>query len=96
MSTRTLPIYLAALPGEALDSWLEALAHRTHTRPGDLQDAVGLAGPDRAAVGTGGVAMLDAAAMTRIATATGVPRTQLEPMTLARYLTSPVASLLTR
>lgn len=40
--TRTLPIRLEPTAGEALDSWLEALAHRTHTGFGDLLGAVGL------------------------------------------------------
>ncbi len=35
-SPRTLPIRLAPLPGEALDSWLEALAERLHTNDFDL------------------------------------------------------------
>ena len=48
---RALPIHLAPLPGEALDSWLEALAHRLHTRLGDLLAAVGLPEPDRPATG---------------------------------------------
>ena len=39
---RTLPIRVAPIDGEALDSWLEAIAHRTHTAFGDLLSAVGL------------------------------------------------------
>ncbi|MBS2964777.1 TniQ family protein [Actinocrinis puniceicyclus] len=36
---RTFPIRIAPLPGEALDSWLEALTHRMQVRYGDvLQD----------------------------------------------------------
>lgn len=35
-SPRTLPIRLTPLPGEALDSWLEALAERLHTNVFDL------------------------------------------------------------
>jgi hypothetical protein len=33
---RTLPVRLAPLPGEALDSWLEALARRLHTPLGEV------------------------------------------------------------
>lgn len=40
---RTFPIRLAPLPGEALDSWLEALAHRLNVRLGDVLGDLGLA-----------------------------------------------------
>ena len=39
---RTLPIRLTPIAGEALDSWLEGIAHRTHTAFGDVLSAVGL------------------------------------------------------
>jgi len=42
---RTFPIRLAPLPGEALDSWLEALAHRLNVRLGDVLNELGLASP---------------------------------------------------
>jgi hypothetical protein len=41
-SIRTLPISLTPIAGEALDSWLEGIAHRTHTAFGDVLSAVGL------------------------------------------------------
>ncbi len=41
-AVRTLPIRLPPVAGEALDSWLEALAHRNATAFGDLLSAVGL------------------------------------------------------
>lgn len=41
-SVRTLPIRIAPIRGEAIDSWLEAIAHRTHTSFSDLLTAVGL------------------------------------------------------
>lgn len=41
-SVRTLPIRIAPIGGEAIDSWLEAVAHRTHTSFSDLLTAVGL------------------------------------------------------
>jgi hypothetical protein len=41
-AVRTLPIRLTPIAGEALDSWLEGLAHRTHTAFGELLSAVGL------------------------------------------------------
>ena len=39
-AVRTLPIRVAPIEGEALDSWLEAIAHRTHTAFGDLLTAL--------------------------------------------------------
>src|SRR5439155_17025579 len=39
-----LPIVLDPLPGEGLDSWLEAYARRLRACSGDLLDHVGLAG----------------------------------------------------
>jgi hypothetical protein len=39
---RTLPIRVAPLPGEALDSWLDALALRMRMPTGDLLTSVGL------------------------------------------------------
>jgi hypothetical protein len=35
---RTFPIRPAPLPGEALDSWFEALAHQLNVRLGDVLD----------------------------------------------------------
>ena len=40
---RTFPLRLAPLPGEALDSWLEALAYRLDVRLGDVLGDLGLA-----------------------------------------------------
>lgn len=84
MSTRTLPIRLAPLPGEALDSWLEATAHRCHARlinvvgmlaAGDLSSA----DPDRWTV------YLPPQTAVGIAAATGVPLDQLRSMSLGSY-----------
>ncbi|WP_084195971.1 TniQ family protein [Streptosporangium amethystogenes] len=41
-SQRTLPIRVLPLPGEALDSWFEAIAHRLHTPLGELMPQLGL------------------------------------------------------
>ena len=41
-TVRTFPIRMIPIEDEALDSWLEAIAHRTHTAFGDLLAAVGL------------------------------------------------------
>ena len=43
MTARALPIRLPPRPGEALDSWLDALAHRLQATTGDLAAALGLA-----------------------------------------------------
>ena len=42
---RTLPIRVAPIDGEALDSWLEAIAARTHTAFGDVLSAVASLAP---------------------------------------------------
>lgn len=42
MPTRSLPIRLEPLPGEALDSWIIAYASRLHTPVRDLADALGI------------------------------------------------------
>ncbi|WP_236003443.1 TniQ family protein [Nonomuraea antri] len=39
---RTLPIRMSPFPGEPLDSWLEAYAHRTQIRYGDVLTSLGL------------------------------------------------------
>jgi TniQ/Bacterial regulatory helix-turn-helix protein, lysR family len=79
--TRTFPIRLLPLPGEALDSWLEALAHRMHTELGDvLARASGHVGGTR-----DWAVLLGPGEAAGIAAATGVPQRQVEAMTLAAY-----------
>ena len=39
---RTLPLHLDPIRGEALDSWLTALAHRSHTAWADMLNDAGL------------------------------------------------------
>lgn len=80
---RTLPIRVAPLPGEAMDSWLETLAARSHTTWGDLLIAVGLKGPGH------GRSLLrypvidsTSSAIVSIATATGVPAQAIKAMAL--------------
>jgi transposase-like protein len=85
-ANRTLPIRFPPLPGEALDSWLEAIAHRTRTAWADLTAAVALTPPtpggfrhsDWAVFLSGGEAA-------GIAAATGADPTTVEAMTLARF-----------
>ncbi|WP_293002609.1 TniQ family protein [Mycobacterium sp.] len=80
---RTLPIRLAPTEGEALDSWLEALAHRCDVRWRDILTAVGLP------AGRFGVfapiVALDPSHAATAAAATGVSAATLVTMTLSRY-----------
>jgi transposase-like protein len=82
---RTFPIRLAPLPGEALDSWLEAMAHRMHARLDDLVAGVGLAGTGQAGRAQAWTVLLRPGEVAGIAAATGLPQPELEAMTLARY-----------
>ncbi|GAA3140157.1 hypothetical protein GCM10020255_016530 [Rhodococcus baikonurensis] len=85
---RTLPIRVAPLPGEAIDSWLEAIAHRTDTTFVDLDTA--LHHEDRSA--SGRVQRLSMWPMhlapgevNTIAAATELSAAAIEAMTLVRY-----------
>ena len=87
---RTFPIRLAPLPGEALDSWLEALAHRFNVRLGDVLGDLGLAAPFQhgvreLAVPTDWTIALRQEEAARIAHATGTDPQQLHNMTLMRF-----------
>ncbi|MBH0119560.1 TniQ family protein [Rhodococcus sp. CX] len=85
---RSLPIRVAPLPGEAIDSWLEAIAHRTGTSFVDLDKAL------RPADGTAADRVrrpnlwpmhLRPSDVDTIAAAADLPATVVEAMTLARY-----------
>lgn len=80
---RTLPIRLVPIEGEALDSWLEALAHRCDVRWRDILTAVGLP------AGRFGVfapiVALDPGQAATAAAAAGVSAATLATMTLNRY-----------
>jgi hypothetical protein len=87
---RTLPIRVAPLPGEALDSWLEALAHRMHMPVGALLHSVGLnrrVYPRRegAPQGRNWMNGLQPDEASAIASVTGAAETTLTSMTLAAY-----------
>lgn len=87
---RTFPIRLAPLPGEALDSWLEALAHRLNVRLGDVLGDLGLAAPFQhgvreVAVPTDWTIALWEREAARIAHATGTHPQQLHDMTLMHF-----------
>lgn len=80
---RTLPIRVAPIPGEAMDSWLEALAARSQSAWGDLLDAVGLTYTEKGAP-LPSSRLLEAMSidLTAVATATGVPHDVLTSMTI--------------
>lgn len=87
---RTLPIRVAPLPGEALDSWLEALAYRMHMPVGALLHSVGLnrrTYPRRegAPQGRNWMNGLQPDEASVIASVTGAAEATLTSMTLAAY-----------
>jgi len=87
---RTFPIHLPPLPGEALDSWLEALAYRMHAHMGDVLASVGLVSYVHRYGGRAGgtrdwAVLLGPGEAAGIAAATGLSSPQVEAMTLARY-----------
>lgn len=84
-TARTFPVRLAPLPGEALDSWLEALASRLHVRLGDVLDDLGLVTTARHGRRTDWTIALREEEAVRIAHATGTSPQQLHGMTLMRY-----------
>jgi hypothetical protein len=87
---RSFPIHLQPLPGEALDSWIEAFAHRMHACLGDLLVGLGLA-PDenRTREQLDGApewtVLLRPNEAAGITAATGIPQPEVEAMTLAHY-----------
>ena len=83
-AVRTLPIRLTPVAGEALDSWLEGLARRTHSAFGDVLSAVGL-DPHRGKGSSSWIVKLTDEEAERIGLATGVEVEVLESMTLAHY-----------
>lgn len=87
---RSLPLRVMPLPGEALDSWLEALAHRLRTPMGDLLPAIGLDTNtiSRSSVGISSfrwMAVLRPEEAEELAWVTGTKAETLQRMTLAHY-----------
>jgi hypothetical protein len=81
---RTLPIRVAPVPGEALESWLGALAQRLDTPWGDLLTAVmPSSGPSVRRHNL--TAHLDEDESAAIATATGIWHATVEALTLTRH-----------
>ncbi|WP_331762206.1 TniQ family protein (plasmid) [Streptomyces sp. NBC_01520] len=87
---RTLPIRLAPQPGEALDSWWEAIAHRLGTTTGDVLASMGLLPRGSSRPVDSGilgrlVTLLDEDQAAAIAWSAGPTQAQAHAMTLARY-----------
>ena len=80
---RTLPLRVPIVPGEALDSWLEALARRHQVTVGTLTAALGWPFPASPA---GLVAGIPAQVLRRIEDQAGLPPGRLDDAVLDRYL----------
>lgn len=87
MSTvRTLPIRLKPVPGEAIDSWLEALAHRNHAVHADLLAAVRPGtGQRHPSIQNAWIVRLPAQEMQAVSAATGIDQAAITAMTLSHY-----------
>lgn len=83
-TVRTLPIRIVPIEGEAIDSWLEAIAQRSHTAFGDLLTAIGLS-PYNGMGTTAWIVRLNPDEAESISTATGITTDALEAMTLHHY-----------
>jgi DNA-binding transcriptional ArsR family regulator len=82
-AARTLPLRVPPVPGEALDSWLEALARRSQVTVGTLTAALGW--PFPASPG-GLVAGIPAPVLRRLEHQAGLPPGRLDDAVLDRYL----------
>jgi hypothetical protein len=81
---RTLPLRLAPLSGEGLDSWLDALMHRLDITRRDIASALGM-GPPQGKTPPNWTVILDGAAADVLSHATGVDRSVLAAMTMRRF-----------
>lgn len=85
-AVRTLPIRLSPIPGEAIDSWLEALAHRNHTVQADLLAAVRPATDQRhPSIQNRWIIKMSAEEAQAMSAATGVDQAAITAMTLSHY-----------
>jgi TniQ len=91
-SHRTLPIRVPPLPGEALDSWLDALAWRLATPIAQLRQVLGLTSdrsrgvrPSVDAKTLSWAVLLSDAEANQVAAVTGIPLAAVHAMTLRRY-----------
>jgi hypothetical protein len=84
-AARSLPVRLQPLSGEALDSWLESLAHRHHTRWSDMLTAVGLQQNLLRRDHANWLVKLTESELDTLAITTGVHPVGLQSMTLSRF-----------
>jgi hypothetical protein len=84
-TARSLPLRLQPLSGEALDSWLECLAHRHHTRWSDMLAAVGLEQNLQRRDHADWLVTLAGSELDTLVEATGVHPVGLQSMTLSRF-----------
>ena len=80
---RTLPLRVPPVPGEAIDSWLEALARRHQVTVGTLVTALGWHMPSSPG---GLVAGIPAQVLRRLEHQAGLPAGRLDGAVLDRYL----------
>jgi hypothetical protein len=85
VNARRIPINVPPVEGEALDSWLEAIAHRTQTSWGDLLTAVGLGVPPSNRSFMPWLVAASPEVCTSIHQATGLEMDAIADMTLSKY-----------
>jgi AraC-like DNA-binding protein len=84
-AVRSLPIRLEPVHGEAIDSWLEALAQRNQTFQADLLAAVGLRRDLRSSSQNSWIVRTSPEEARTVSEATGVDQTTVAAMTLSHY-----------
>ena len=84
VAVRTLPLRVAPVAGESIDSWLEATAHRCNVTWADLRAALGSALP-ASGYPDQWVGRLTDVQCSVVSTATGVDPAALRAMTLEGY-----------
>ena len=82
---RTLPLYLDPVPGEALDSCLAAIAHRSHTAWADMLTATGLETAGTAVARGSWLLEIEGHRLEELAAAVGIDTAVIKWMTLSRY-----------
>jgi hypothetical protein len=83
---RSLPIRVAPAHGEALDSWLEAIASKNRTEFGQILRAVGLPTHHTAGEDLSWIVQLTTQQCDSLTAATGYGRSLLASMTLSTYI----------
>jgi len=85
-AVRTLPIRVAPVAGESLESWLEACASRNHVTWGEMLNAVGLQGESNRVRVPHYTVSPTAEQLSTISYATGVPDSVIRAMTTANLV----------